>query len=148
MKVILKEDVSGVGLMGEIVTVKDGFARNYLIPKGLAVEANERNIRQLEHHKRVIAQKVKKLKNQAQSLAEKLSQSILEIKAKAGEGDKIFGSITTIDIEKALREKGFDIDRKRIVLDEPIRRLGEYTVRVRVHPEITADLTVQVLKAE
>ncbi len=148
MKVILKEDVSGVGLMGEIVTVKDGFARNYLIPRGLAVEANERNLRQLEHHKRLIAQKVKKLKNQAQTLAEKLSQSIIEIKAKAGEGDKIFGSITTIDIEKALREKGFDIDRKRIVLDEPIRRLGEYTVRVRVHPEITADLTVQVTKAE
>ncbi len=148
MKVILKEDVSGVGMMGEIINVKDGFARNYLIPRGLAVEANERNLRQLEHHKRIIAQKVKKLKNQAQGIAEKLSQTVLEIKAKAGEGDKIFGSVTTIDIEKALREKGFEIDRKRIVLEEPIRRLGEYTVRVKVHPEITADLTVQVVKAE
>jgi large subunit ribosomal protein L9 len=148
MKVILKEDVSGVGMMGEIINVKDGFARNYLIPRGLAVEANERNLRQLEHHKRIIAQKVKKLKNQAQTMAEKLSQTVLEIKAKAGEGDKIFGSITTIDIEKALREKGFEVDRKRIVLEEPIRRLGEYTVRVKVHPEITADLTVQVVKAE
>lgn len=148
MKVILKEDVSGVGMMGDIINVKDGFARNYLIPRGLAVEANERNIRQLEHQKRIIAQKVKKLKNQAQGLAERLSQTVVEIKAKAGEGDKIFGSITTIDIEKALREKGYEIDRRRIVLDEPIRRLGEYSVKVRVHPEITADLTVQVTKAE
>jgi large subunit ribosomal protein L9 len=148
MKVILKEDVKNLGLMGEIVNVKDGYARNYLIPKGLAVEANPRNIRQLEHHKRIIELKVKKLKNTAQSLAEKLSQKPVVIKVKAGEEDKLFGSVTSIDIEKALKDMGFDIDKKRIQLSEPIKRLGEYNVKVKIHPEITADINLHVVKED
>jgi large subunit ribosomal protein L9 len=148
MKVILKEDVKNLGMMGEIVNVKDGYARNYLIPKGLAIEANPRNIKQLEHHKRIIESKVKKLKNAAQSIAEKLSQKPVIIKAKAGEEDKLFGSVTSLDIEKALKEMGFDIDKKRIQLSEPIKRLGEYNVKVKIHPEITADVNLHVVKEE
>ncbi len=148
MKVILKEDVKNLGMMGEIVNVKDGYARNYLIPKGLAIEANPRNIKQLEHHKRMIELKVKKLKNAAQSIAEKLSQKPVIIKAKAGEEDKLFGSVTSLDIEKALKEMGFDIDKKRIQLSEPIKRLGEYNVKVKIHPEITADVNLHVVKEE
>ncbi len=146
MKVILKEDIENLGNMGDIVTVKDGYARNYLIPKNLAVQANARNIKEFEHYKRVIAQKANKIKNAAQILAEKLSAKPVVIKVKAGEEDKLYGSVTNIDIEKALREMGHEIDRKKILLQEPIKRLGEYTVKVKLHPEVTAELNVQVEK--
>jgi len=146
MKVILKEDIENLGMMGEIINVKDGYARNYLIPKNLAVEANTKNIRQLEHYKRLIQQKARKLKNSAELLAEKLSSKSIVIKVKAGEENKLFGSVTNMDIEKALKEMGFNIDRKKILLDEPIKRLGEYSVKIRLHPEITVDLNLQIEK--
>lgn len=148
MKVILKEDVEGLGNMGDIVNVKDGYGRNYLLPRGLAVFANEKNIRELEHHKRVIAQKVKKVKFAAQSLAEKLSSKPIQIKMKAGEEDKLYGAVTNIDIEKALKEMGYDIERKKILLDEPIKRLGDYTVKIKLHPEVVAEVALQVIKEE
>ncbi|HHN65352.1 MAG TPA: 50S ribosomal protein L9 [Nitrospirae bacterium] len=148
MKVILKEDIEGLGYMGDIVNVKDGYGRNYLIPKGLAVYANEKNVRELEHHKRIIAQKVRKIKFAAQTLAEKLSSKPVQIRMKAGEEDKLYGSVTNIDIEKALKEMGFDIDRRKIILEEPIKRLGEYTAKVKLHPEVVADLKIEVVKEE
>ncbi len=148
MKVILKEDVDRLGSMGDIVNVKPGFARNYLIPRNLAVEANPRNIKEFEHHKRVLQQKAERIKNAAQHLAEKISSSPVTIKVKAGEEDKLFGSVTTIDIEKALKEKGFEIDRKKIMLEEPIKRLGEYRVKIKLHRDVLAELTVQVEKED
>jgi len=148
MKVILKEDVDRLGSIGDIVNVKPGFARNYLIPRNLAVEANPRNIKEFEHYRRVLQQKAERIKNAAQHLADKMSSTPVTIKVKAGEEDKLFGSVTTIDIEKALREKGCDIDRKKIQLDEPIKRLGEYKVPVKLHKDVVAELTVQVEKED
>jgi large subunit ribosomal protein L9 len=144
MKVILKEDIDNLGKMGDIVTVRNGYARNYLIPKDLAVEANQRNVREFEHHKRIIQEKARKIRDAAQILAERISSTPLVIKAKAGEEEKLFGSVTSIDIEKALSEAGFEIDRRKIILDEPIKRLGEYTVKVKVHPDVVADVNLKV----
>jgi large subunit ribosomal protein L9 len=148
MKVILKEDVDNLGFIGEIVTVKDGYARNYLLPRNLAVVASTKNIKELEHHKRIIQQKVIKAKNAAEEMAKKISANPVVIKAKAGEEEKLFGSVTNINIVEALKEMGFDINRKKILLDEPIKRLGEYNIKVKLHPEVSADLTVQVVKEE
>jgi large subunit ribosomal protein L9 len=148
MKVILKEDVKSLGRMGEVVNVSDGYARNYLIPKGLAVDATTKNIKALEHEKKVIELRAQKLRNQAKAEAERLSSIVLTIRAKAGEEEKLFGSITTMDIADALKAEGIEIDRKKIVLDEPIKRLGEYSVSVRLHPEETAQFKIQVVKEE
>ena len=148
MKIILREDVETLGSMGDIVTVKKGFARNYLLPRNLAVEANPRNIKEFEHHKRIIQEKANKVRNAAQILAEKIASKPVVIKAKAGEEDKLFGSVTNIDIQKALKESGFDIEKRKIIIEEPIKRLGEYNVKVKFHPEVTANLTVQVIREE
>jgi large subunit ribosomal protein L9 len=145
MKVFLKEDVKSLGKIGEVVTVSDGYARNFLLPKKLAVEANTRNIKEFEHHKRVLQERAAKIKAEFKTLAEKLSALSLTIKAKAGEEEKLFGSVTNMDIAEALKEAGQDIDKKRIVLDEPIKRLGEYTVEVKIDAEISAQVKVNVV---
>lgn len=144
MKLILKEDVKNLGKMGAIVDVAEGYAKNYLIPKKLAVEAITKNIKALEHQKKVIQEKAKKVRNSAQSLSDKLSSLNLTIKAKAGEEEKLFGSITSMDIADALKNEGIEIDRKKIVLEEPIKRLGSYTVGVKIYPEMTAQLNITV----
>ncbi|MCL5238754.1 MAG: 50S ribosomal protein L9 [Nitrospirae bacterium] len=144
MKVILKEEVKDLGQIGEMLSVKDGYARNFLIPRGLAVEANPKNIKSLEHEKRKIQEIVKKAKAGAEDLASKLSAQSVTIKVKAGEEDKLFGSVTAMDITEALKKEGLDIDRKRLVLDEPIKRLGTYKVTVRIHPEVSAQISVNV----
>jgi len=146
MKVILKEDVKNVGTMGDIVKVADGYARNYLVPRGLAVEASTKNIKTIEHEKRNIQEKVKKIKSSAQELSDRISKVTLVMKANAGEEGKLFGSVTTMDIAEALKNQGFEIDKKKISLDEPIKRLGEHTVNVKIHPEITTSVTVQVVQ--
>ncbi len=145
MKVILKEDVNNLGDMGAIVNVANGFARNYLIPQKLAVEANPRNIKALEHEKRIIMEKIKKLKVSAGDLATKISAITISLKAKAGEEGKLFGSVTNKDIAEGLSSEGFEIDRRKIILDNPIKKIGEHTVKVKLHPEITTDLKVEVL---
>lgn len=145
MKVILREDVKDVGNIGELLTVKDGYARNFLIPRGLALEANPKNVKALEHEKRKIQEKVKKAKSGAEEMAAKISAATVMIKAKVGEEEKLFGSVTAMDIAEALKKEGLDIDRKKITLDEPIKRLGNYTVSVKVHPEVSAQVTVQVV---
>jgi len=146
MKVILKDDVKKLGAMGQIIDVADGFARNYLVPKGLAVEANVKNIKSLEHERKIIQGKAKKIKNQAEDLGGKISGINLIIKAKAGEEGKLFGSVTTMDIAERLKEEGIEIDKKRIVLDEPIKRVGAYSVSIKVHPEVLTQLNVQVVE--
>jgi len=145
MKVILKENVKNLGTMGSVMEVADGYARNYLIPKNMAVEANVKNIRSLEHEKRKIEEHARKIRNSAQDLSEKLSKTTLTLSAKAGEEEKLFGSVTTMDIAEALKKEGFDVDRKRIMLEEPIKRLGSYTVGVKIHPEIVPQITVHVV---
>jgi len=146
MQIILKDDVKDLGLIGDVVNVKDGYARNYLIPKGFAVEASARNIKALEHEKKKIQEHIKKAKTKAEELVSNLSSTTITIKAKVGEGDKLFGSVTTMDIADALAKEGIDIDRKRIMLDEPLKRVGTYTINVKIHPESSAKLNVQVEK--
>ncbi|MEJ2682864.1 MAG: 50S ribosomal protein L9 [Candidatus Sulfobium sp.] len=145
MKVFLKEDVKHVGNIGDIVNVADGYARNYLIPKSLAVEANTKNIKEFEHHKRIIQEKAAKVKDASRSLAEKLSSLVLTIRAKAGDEDKLFGSVTSMDIAEALKADGYDIDRKKISIEEPIKRLGEHSVEIKVLADISAHVKVNVI---
>jgi len=145
MQVILKEDIRDLGLIGDVVNVKDGHARNFLIPKGLAVPASDRNIKALEHEKKKIQERIKKATTKAEELASRISSTIITIKAKVGEGDKLFGSVTAMDIADALAKEGIDIDRKRIILEEPLKRVGTYTINIKVHPEVSAQLNVQVV---
>lgn len=145
MKVILQEDVRNLGKMGDVANVSDGYARNYLIPKNLAIEANVKNVKSLEHEKRKLEDKAKKIRNEALGLSERLSSLTLTLRAKAGEEEKLFGSVTNKDVAEALKAEGLDIDRKRILLDEPIKRLGSYTVGVKVHPEVTAQVNINVV---
>jgi large subunit ribosomal protein L9 len=146
MKVILKEDIKHVGKMGQILDVADGYARNYLIPKGLVAEASKKNIKFLEHEKRIIQEKAKKIKDSAQDVASKISSTIISIKAKTGEEGKLFGSITTMDIAEALQKEGIEIDKKKISLEEPIKRLGSYTVNIKLHPDVSTPLNIQVIE--
>ncbi|MDI6889791.1 MAG: 50S ribosomal protein L9 [Thermodesulfovibrionales bacterium] len=146
MKVILKEDVKNLGKIGQIVNVAGGYARNYLVPKGLAIVANTKNIKSIEHEKRMLQEKSKRLKNSAQDLANRISTMTLSIKARAGEEGKLFGSVTTMDIAGALQNEGIEIDKKKISLEEPIKRLGSYSVNIKLHPEISVQLNIQVIQ--
>jgi large subunit ribosomal protein L9 len=145
MKVFLKEDVKNLGRMGEVVNVADGFARNFLFPKKLAVEASTSNVKEFEHNRKMLQEKAAKLKDRMKTAAEKLSAVALTIKAKAGEEEKLFGSVTAMDIAEALKEAGFDVDKKKISLEEPIKRLGSYTIEVKVHHDISAPIKVNVV---
>lgn len=146
MKVVLKDDIKNIGKLGQIVDVADGYARNYLVPRGLAIEANTKNVKSLEHEKRIIEDKAKKVKNSAQELSNKISAMNFIIKAKAGDEGKLFGSVTTMDIAELLQKEGIEIDKKKIFLDEPIKRLGSYSVNVKLHPEISTQFNIQVVQ--
>ena len=145
MKVILKSDVKDLGRVGEVVNVKDGFARNYLVPQGLAVEASTKNVKAFEHEKKKIQEMAKKIKVGAAGLAERIAAARITIKAKTGEEDRLFGSVTSMDIAEALKAEGFDIDKKKIHIDEPIKRLGDYSVTIKLHSEVSAQLNLQVV---
>jgi len=144
VQVILSEDVPNLGRTGDVVKVRAGFARNYLLPRRLAVEANQKNLREFEHQKRMAMMKRERQKNQATALKEKLEASALVISARAGEEGKLFGSVTNIDIERALREKGFEIERRKIILPEPIKQLGDFSIPIRLDAEVEASLKLQV----
>ena len=145
MQVILKEDVVSLGKSGDLVSVKPGFGRNYLIPQGKAVIATARSVAQLEHEKKLIAARNSKLLKDAQSIADRLAQIEITVERKVGSEDKLFGSVTTRDIEEALAEKGVKIDRKKIVLAEPIKSLGVYTVDIKLAPDVTGHLKLWVV---
>ena len=146
MQVILKEHIENIGQAGDLINVAPGFARNYLLPKKLAILADAKNIKQLEHQKRLKeAIKEKHLKD-CEKLARSLESLSLTIIRKAGENDRLFGSVTTMDISEALMNEGITIERKRIYLEEPIKSLGIYTVPVHLHQEVTANLKVWVVK--
>lgn len=144
MKVILREDVYNLGKSGELVTVKEGYARNFLLPRNLAMLANDANVRQLEHEKKVIDLRQAKLKGSAQEEAKKLSKVSVTIKRKVGEQDKLFGSVTALDVAEALAASGHKLDRRLIHLPEPIRSVGSFAVEVRLHREVVATVTVLV----
>jgi large subunit ribosomal protein L9 len=145
MDVILREDVSNLGAMGEIVKVKPGYARNYLMPRGLAVEASRRNLAALEHEKRVVAAKRERERKSAKAFADQLDGLVLEVRARAGEEDRLYGSVTNIDIEKLLHTRGFSVDRRRIDLADPIKRLGTYRIPVGIAFDVKATITLKVV---
>jgi large subunit ribosomal protein L9 len=145
MKVILREDVEKLGKAGDVVKVADGFGRNYLIPRQLAVLANVRNLKALEHDRRVIEARVKKFRKSAESLAEKLSTVSLTLSAKAGEEGKLFGAITSRDIAEALEKAGVPVDRKNVLLNDPIKQLGDYKVKIKTGPDLHPEISVSVV---
>ena len=144
MKVILQENIDTLGQIGDIVKVAPGYARNYLLPKGFAIEATEKNAKALEHAKRQLTYKKNKALEAAKLLAAKLEAVNVSLAHQAGEEGKLFGSVTTMEIAAFLKQHGLEIDRKKMVLAEPIKQLGDYTVPVKIHPEVTANLKVQV----
>ncbi|HVO30351.1 MAG TPA: 50S ribosomal protein L9 [bacterium] len=146
MQVILHENLDNLGKVGDVVRVKDGYARNFLIPNGLAAIASKRNIAELEHQKRAAEAKAAKIKGEAEKFAKQLEGAKIVLPRQVGEGDKLFGSVTSMDIEEALRKAGLVVSKKQIELKEPIKALGLHEVPVKIHPEITAKVRVNVTK--
>lgn len=144
VQVILNEDVPNLGRTGDVVKVRAGYARNYLMPRKLASEADEKNIRTFEHQKGLAMRKREAQRIAAASVKEKIEAVTLTIEARAGEEGKLFGSVTNIDLERALREKGFTIERRKIVLPEPIKAVGDYNVPIKLEAEVEASLKVVV----
>jgi large subunit ribosomal protein L9 len=145
MEVILKEDIVNLGKIGEVVRVRDGYARNYLLPRGLVLMANKKNLKTFDHQKKLVADQKQKTMRQAQSAADQLTGISLVIPMKVGEEGRLFGSVTNIQIEKALKAKGLNIDRRKIHLDEPIKMAGDYEVPVRLAADLTVPLKLSVV---
>ena len=148
MKVLLKEHIEGVGHLGDVLEVSDGFARNFLLPRKKAIEASERSVREFEHYKRIMAEKARKEKIELEEHAKKISSVSLTFTMQAGKDGKLFGSVTSKDIEEGLAEKGFTIDRKKIHLAHPIKVLGTVEVPVKLHRDVTATVSVEVVKKQ
>ena len=146
MKVILREDVENLGKIGDVIEVAGGYGRNYLLPRGLAVKASTKNLKEQEHQKKLIRARMDRQRKDAQELAGRLDSVSCTIARKTGEEEKLYGSVTSRDIEEALKEEGVSIDRKRILLDEPIKKLGVYTVPVKLHADVTGNIKVWVVK--
>lgn len=146
MEVILMEDVPSLGKTGDLVKVSDGYARNYLLPRKKAVTATANNLSALEHNKRLLQHKLSKVEKEAQKLAKRIEETSCTIAKPVGEGGKLFGAVTSTDIEGALREQGVVVDRKKVELEEPIKNLGVYTVPIRLHSEMVVPLKLWVVK--
>ena len=144
MKVILADDVRGLGHRGDTVSVKPGYARNYLFPQGVAYEATDANLRRLSEERKKYDQKMLSEKAVAEEVARKVEGLTIVVTKKAGEGEQLYGSVTSSDIADALSGKGIEVDRRRVELAEPIRRLGSHTVHVRLHRDVVATVTVDV----
>jgi large subunit ribosomal protein L9 len=144
MKLILREDVYNLGKGGELVEVKPGYGRNFLIPRGLAVLANPKNIREVEHQKAVAAAKAAKLKASAEAVAKRLADTPVAFQRKVGEQDKLYGSVTAMDIAEALAARGVQIDRRAIDLPEPLKSLGDFEVGVKLHSDVVGKVKVKV----
>jgi len=148
MEVILKTNVEKLGVIGDLITVADGYARNYLIPRKLAIEATEKNRRFIEHEKKIEVDRAVKHTKDAEKLAEELSGVSCTITVQAGENDRLFGSVTSMDIAASIQEQGFTVDRRNIILEEPIKELGVFTVPVKIYQGVTANIKVWVVKAQ
>lgn len=148
MDVILREDIDKLGARGQLVKVAPGYARNFLLPKRLAVEATEANRKIVEQERQAHLRKEAKLKTEAEDLGKLVEGVSITIPQKAGENDQLFGSVTAKDIADALAAKNFTIDRRKVHLEEPIKQLGEFKVPIRLHREVTAEVTVNVVREE
>ncbi len=148
MRVILRENLDNLGKAGEVVTVRSGYGRNYLLPAGLAVPATEKDEARLQHEQRVIAARITKLGKELQSEADRLSQASVSLARAVGEEDKLYGSVNNRDIAEALAEQGIKLDAKKIQLDEPIKALGMTEVPVKLGHDVTAKIKVWVVKKE
>ncbi|HUO03776.1 MAG TPA: 50S ribosomal protein L9 [Candidatus Binataceae bacterium] len=144
VQVILNEDLPNLGRTGDVVKVRAGYARNYLLPRKLAVEADEKNLHAFEHLKRIAMRRRETKKNEAVGVKARLEALKLTIAARAGEEGKLFGSVTNIDVERALREQGFAIERRKIALSDPIKSLGDFTVTIKLDAEVEAGLKITV----
>ncbi|GJL79759.1 MAG: 50S ribosomal protein L9 [Nitrospinaceae bacterium] len=145
MKLLLKEDVEGLGYCGDEVSVRDGYGRNYLVPQGKAIHATPKNIKQFNHQKMLVQGKVKKIIGSATALAEEIGKVTCTIKKKVGEQGKLYGSVTTQEIAEVLRSNGIEVDKRKIHPAEPIRSLGDFEVPVKLHTEVTAQIKVSVV---
>jgi large subunit ribosomal protein L9 len=143
-RILLREDVDDLGARGEIVRVRSGYARNYLLPRKLAVEATASNVKQIEQERAALLKKEATERTTAQGQAEQMRSLVLEFKRKAGEHGALYGSVTSMDIAEALNERGYEIDRHRLHLREPLKRVGEFAVPLRLHREVTMDLQVRI----
>ncbi|MFH1068898.1 MAG: 50S ribosomal protein L9 [Candidatus Glassbacteria bacterium] len=146
MKIILRADMESLGRIGAVVNVAPGYARNYLIPKDLAYPANKGNLKRIEFEKRRAAQLAERETEEARKFAEQIKDLSLTFQVKVGEEDRLYGSVTAADISDEAAKQGFQIERRKIVIDEPIKQLGVYTVKVKLHPEVTGEIKVWVVK--
>ncbi len=144
MKLILREDVDNLGKGGEVVEVKPGYGRNFLLPRGLAVPANPRNVREIEHQKKIADAKAAKAKASAEAVAKRLSDTPVVLKRKVGEQDKLYGSVTALDVAEALAARGLEIDRRHIDLAEPIKTVGDFEVPVKLHRDVVGKAKVKI----
>lgn len=148
VNIILKENVDGLGVIGDLVTVKPGYARNYLVPKGLAAVADSRNVKELEHQKRQLARKLEKATKDAEAIKARIEKVTCEFTQRASEEGKLFGSVTSMDLEAKIQAAGIEIDRKKIQLAEPIKSLGEHVVSIKLDAGVVAELKVTVAAEE
>ena len=146
MQVILLEDVSSLGKAGDLVKVSDGYGRNYLIPKKKAILATEKSVRVLDHQKRMVQHRMARVKKDVQKIAEEIENLSCTFTRAVGESGKLFGSVTSMDIEAYLKDNGIEVDRKKIHLEEPIKSVGKFTVPVKLHPDVSAELKVWVVQ--
>src|SRR4030042_2925277 len=146
MQLIVLEDVPSLGKAGDLVKVSDGYGRNYLIPQRKAILATEKNLKVIEHQKRQIQQSLEKAKKDAGKLGQRIENLSCNFVRSVGESGKLFGSVTSMDIESYLKENGIEVDRKKISLEEPIKNLGMHTVPIKLNPEVTAHLKVWVVQ--
>jgi len=146
MKLILRADIDALGRLGDIVSVKAGYGRNYLIPQGFAMPASAANLKQFELEKRKLQEKADNLRTQAEGLKERLAAVEVKVEVRVGEGDKLYGSVTAANVADALVEQGFDLDRRKILLSDPIRSLGTFNIEVKLHPEVRGEIKLIVSK--
>ena len=147
MKVILKEDVKGLGKLGEIVEVSNGYSRNFLLPQKKAVEATPHNIKTVEQKKKELEEKMKQNLHEIEEQSKKMSELSVTIARQVGEGEKMFGSVTTADIAEAITKEGMTIDKHQIILEKPIKELGLFHVPVKLHPKVSAEIKVWIVKS-
>ncbi len=148
MKIILKENIEGLGARGDVATVKDGYARNFLLPKGLAMRFTAGVRKVLDQEQRVYEVKQVKVREEAEAVAEKISELELSITKRAGDQEVLYGSVTPTDIAELLAHNGFSVDRRKLLLNEPIKRLGDYEIGIRLHQDVVPSLKLHVLREE
>lgn len=148
MKIILTENIASLGEIGQVVKVAPGYARNYLLPQGLALKATGENVRELEHRKRMLAQKREKVRQQMMSLAEKLNRVTIVLKRKVADGDRLYGSVSTVDIAAALEEMGLELPRRSIQTEQPLKQLGRFPIAIRIGSDVEATVTLVIEKEE